>query len=149
MSILKEDLVMKKFLIIVMAMAMALVFCSCGGEDSEEPVAYSPSDIQVEAIDDSSNAFYVIYDITTEKEDWSGYPEDQRELDTAINGIKECISSDDWTDKSVVFGYAGKPLLKNMLYSYGDDGSDGNYDTIKFFQYGVYNTSYTLQDELQ
>ena len=139
---------MKRFLITVMVIAMAIVFCSCGSEEPEAE-AYSPSDIQVEKIDDTSNAFSVIYDITVEKEDWSGYPEDQRELMTAVNGIKECMSRDEWTDTSVVYGYAQEPKISNVLYSYGDDGSDGDYDSIKFYQLGIYNTTYILQDELQ
>lgn len=136
---------MKKLLIFIMAFTMALVFASCGSE--EEPEAYSPSDIQVETLEDGSNVYSIIYDITNEKDDWSGYPEDQRELQTAINGVKECMARDDWNDTSVIHAYAQEPVLSNQLYSYGYDGMDGNYESIKFFQYGVYNTSYTLQGE--
>lgn len=131
---------MKK-LILIMCLALAFAFCACGSEE-EEPVAYSPSDIQVEDAD-GVNVYSVIYNITTEKEDWSGYPEDQRELDTAVNGIKECMDRDDWSDGSIVYGYAQEPLLKNMLYSYDST------DVIKFYQYGIYNTDFLVGDELK
>ena len=128
---------MRKLLVILLAMSLAIAFCSCG---SEEPEAYSPSDIQVEDAD-GVNVYSVLYDTSTEKEDWTGYPEDQRELQTAIDGIKACMERDDWKDGSIVYGYAQEPLLKNMLYAY----EDGN---IAFYQLGIYNTDFMVTDEL-
>lgn len=133
---------MKKALIIIMVCLAVFAFCSCGSSE-EEPKAYTPTDIQTETLDDGSTVFSVIYDCTVEKDSWSGYPEDSRELETAINGIKECMNSDEWTDTSVVYGYAEEPLLKNALYSY-EAGNPG----IDFYQIGIYNTTYTLQGEL-
>ena len=138
---------MKKLIAFALSLFLMAAFCSCGEEPEQS--GYMPTDIQVEKIDGSSNSFALIYDITTDKEDWSVYPEDARELQTAIDGIKECLSRDDWTETSVVYGYAGEPKLKNLLYSYGSDGSDGDYTSIKVYQYGIYNTTFTVTDELQ
>ena len=136
---------MNKYLGFLCVLALLFAFCSCGG--SEEPSAYSPSDITVEAIDDSSNVYHVIYDIdASDTEVWSGHFTDPIALQTAVDGIKECITRDDWTDTSVVYG---EDTSGTNMYSYGDDGMDGNYDQIKFFQVGIYDKSYNLQGELQ
>lgn len=138
---------MKKIIFILMAAFIITTICACG-DSEDKPAAYSPTDIKVEKADDG-NIYSLIYDIDIDNKDqWSGYPEHENELDTAVNGIKKCIQRDDWTNNSVIYGYAKKPLLKNMLYSYGNDGSDGNYDSIKFFQLGIYNTTYQLDSEL-
>ena len=140
---------MRKILVLMLALSIALAFCSCGSESSDEPTAYTPTDIQVEDAD-GVNVYSVIYDIPTDdndawKEQWSGYGSSDVCCQTAINGIKECKARDDWKDGSIVFGYAGEPLLKNMLYSYG---KDGNFAEIGFYQLGIYNSAYALQDEL-
>lgn len=148
---------MKKILMIIMVMAMSFAFVACGSEEATEeaPTAYTFTDIQVEAIDgEDANVYKVIYDIDTSdsdawKEAWSGYDSEEVCVNTAIEGIKACKDRDDWTDTSVVYGYAGEPLLKNMLYSYGFNGVDGDYDSIKLFQLGIYNESYVLQGELE
>lgn len=148
---------MKRLLVVVMVIAMSVAFAACGSGEAEEPEAPSsltPTDIQVEAIEgEDANVYSVIYDIDTEdtdawKEQWSGYDSEEVCVNTAVDGIKACKERDDWTDTSVVYGYAGEPLAKNMLYSYGDDGSDGNYTSIKLFQLGIYNDTYDLQGEL-
>lgn len=141
---------MKKILIIVMSFAMMLAFCACGSEEPEEPTAYSPTDIQAEEIEDGTMVYSVIYEMETEdsdawKEQWSGYDTNENEVQTAIDGVKECMQRDDWTDGSVVYGYANEALLKNMLYSYGQDYV---YDEIALYQLGIYNDSYVLQGEL-
>ena len=46
---------------------------------------------------------------------------------------------DDWSDDSIVYGYAKEPLAKNMLYSYGQDG---DYTGIAMYQIGIYNDTY-------
>ena len=143
---------MKKILMFVMVVAMGLFFCSCGGSDQsdqEEVTSYSPSDIQVETLDDGTNVYSVIYDIDTSdsdawKEAWPGYDSKEICVNTAVDGIKACMDRDDWTDGSVVYGYAQEAVLKNMLYSYG---VDGNLTDINLFQLGIYNDTYTLQGE--
>lgn len=136
---------MKKYLIIVMALTLVFAFCSCGSDAPEEPSALSPSDIQVEDAD-GVNVYSVIYDIdNSDSEVWSGYDTNEAEVQTAIGGIKECKSRDDWSDDSIVYGYAKEPLAKNMLYSYGQDG---DYSGIALYQIGIYNDTYTLQGEL-
>ena len=136
---------MKKYLIIVMAITLVFAFCSCGSDAPEEPSALSPTDIQVENAD-GVNVYSVVYDIdNTDTEVWSGYDTNEAEVQTAIDGIKECMSRDDWSDDSIVYGYAKEPLAKNMLYSYGQDG---DYSGIALYQIGIYNDTYTLQGEL-
>lgn len=139
---------MKKFLIVVMVLAASFAFCSCGSSEPEQPTAYEPTAIEVENAD-GVNVYHVIYDIdNTDTEAWSGYDTDEINVNTAVNGIKECMQRDDWTDDSVVYGYAKEALLKNMMYQYGYNGIDGDYDSIKLYQVGVYNDDYTLQGEL-
>ena len=136
---------MKKYLIIVMAFALVFAFCSCGSDATEEPSALTPSDIQAEDAD-GVTVYSVIYDIdNTDTEAWSGYDTNEAEVQTAINGIKECMTKDDWSDDSIVYGYAKEPLAKNMLYSYGQDG---DYSGIAMYQIGIYNDTYNLQREL-
>ena len=136
---------MKKYLIIVMALTLVFAFCSCESDAPEEPSALSPSDIQVEDAD-GVNVYSVIYDIdNSDSEVWSGYDTNEAEVQTAIDGIKECKNRDDWSDDSIVYGYAKEPLAKNMLYSYGQDG---DYSGIALYQIGIYNDTYTLQGEL-
>lgn len=136
---------MKKYLIIVMALTLVFAFCSCGTDAPEEPSALSPSDIQVEDAD-GVNVYSVIYDIdNSDSEVWSGYDTNEAEVQTAIDGIKECMSREDWSEGSIVYGYAKEPLAKNMLYSYGQDG---DYSGIALYQIGIYNDTYTLQGEL-
>ena len=148
---------MKKLFVVVMVVAMGFAFVACGSGEAEEPEAptsYTPTDIQVEAIEgEDANVYSVIYDIDTEdtdawKEQWSGYDSEEVCINTAIEGIRACMDRDDWTDTSVVYGYAGEPLLKNMLYSYGFNGVDGDYTSIKLFQLGIFNDTYDLQGEL-
>ena len=112
-------------------------------------ISYSPSDIQVETLDDGTNVYSVIYDIDTSdsdtwKEAWPGYDSEEICVNTSVDGIKACMDRDDWTDGSVVYGYAQEAVLKNMLYSYG---VDGNLTDINLFQLGIYNDTYTLQGE--
>lgn len=136
---------MKKYLIIVMALTLVFAFCSCGSDAPEEPSALSPTDIQVENAD-GVNVYSVVYDIdNTDTEVWSGYDTNEAEVQTAIDGIKECMSREDWSEGSIVYGYAKEPLAKNMLYSYGQDG---DYSGIALYQIGIYNDTYTLQGEL-
>ena len=136
---------MKKYLIIVMAITLVFAFCSCGSDAPEEPSALSPTDIQVENAD-GVNVYSVVYDIdNTDTEVWSGYDTNEAEVQTAIDGIKECKSRDDWSADSIVYGYAKEPLAKNMLFSYGQDG---DYSGIALYQIGIYNDTYTLQGEL-
>lgn len=138
---------MKKITILVVILLIAISVCACG--DEEQPTAYSPTDIKVEKID-GGNVYSLIYDVdVSDDSQWSGYPEHENELQTAIDGIKECMKRDDWKDGSVIYGYGKEALLKNMMYSYGYDGSDGNDTSIKFFQLGIYNTTYQLTDELE
>ena len=134
---------MKKLVLITLSLIFVFAFCSCGGDP--EPTSYSPSDIQVEKVDGDC-VYSVIYsDIDNSTTDqWSGYDTKEIEVQTAIEGIKACMQRDDWTDNSIVFGYAGEAKLKNALYSYGTSG----YDVIDLYQIGVYNDSYTLQGEL-
>lgn len=140
---------MKKFLIVVMVLAASFAFCSCGSSEPEQPTAYEPTAIEVENAD-GVNVYSVIYDIdNTDTEAWSGYDTDEINVNTAVNGIKECMQRDDWTDDSVVYGYAKEAALKNMLYQYGYNGIDGDYDSIKLYQVGAYNDDYTLQGELE
>jgi hypothetical protein len=139
---------MKKFLIIIIVLTASFVFCSCGSSEPEQPTAYEPTAIEVENAD-GVNVYSVIYDIdNTDTEAWSGYDTDEINVNTAVNGIKECMQRDDWTDDSVVYGYAKEALLKNMMYQYGYNGIDGDYDSIKLYQVGVYNDDYVLQGEL-
>lgn len=139
---------MKKFLIIVMVLTASFAFCSCGSSEPEQPTAYEPTAIEVENAD-GVNVYSVIYDIdNTDTEAWSGYDTDEINVNTAVNGIKECMQRDDWTDDSVVYGYAKEALLKNMMYQYGYNGIDGDYDSIKLYQVGAYNDDYVLQGEL-
>lgn len=137
---------MKRILIIVMTICAALAFCSCGsGEESTEPTTYSPTDIQVEATEDG-NIYSVIYDIENDdKEQWHGYDSYENEVQTAINGIKECMAREDWTDNSCVRGYAGDTELSHTIYTYG---TEYDYTKIDLYQVGVYNESYILQGEL-
>ena len=139
---------MKKFLIIIMVLTASFAFCSCGSSEPEQPTAYEPTAIEVENAD-GVNVYHVLYDIdNTDTEVWSGYDTDEITVNTAVNGIKECMQRDDWTDDSVVYGYAKEALLKNMMYQYGFNGIDGDYESIKLYQVGVYNDDYTLQGEL-
>ena len=136
---------MRKILIIVMVLSMTFAFCSCGSDEAAEPTTYSPTDIQVEATDDG-NIYSVIYDIENDDtEQWSGYDTNENEVQTAIDGIRECMSRDDWTDGSCVRGYAGSTELKHTIYTYGVEGYDG----IDLYQIGIYNDTYTLQGELE
>ena len=137
---------MKKFLIVIMVIAMISVFCGCGSDESEEPAAYSPTDIQVEAIDgEDANVYHVIYDIDgSNTDEWSGYW-DSRESETALNGIKECMARDDWTDTSVVYG---EDTNSTALYSYGFNGIDGDYKSVKFFEGGIYHKDYSVEGML-
>lgn len=145
-----KTLHVKKVIVGALIVIMMIAFCSCGSDSEEqEPTGYDPVDIQVEAVDDDSNAYLLIYDVSVEDTDqWNGYPEHERELQTALNGIKQCISRDDWTPTSVIHAYGGEAKLSNQMYSYGDDGLDGNLNSVKFFQYGIYTTTYQLTDEL-
>lgn len=138
---------MKKLIAIISVLVIVFALCSCG--DSEDTsAAYSPTKIKVEKLDDG-NVYSLIYDVdVSDDKQWSGYPEDDRELNTAIDGIKECMKRDDWNDNSVVYGYGKKALLKNVMFSYGYDGTDGDDSSIKFFQLGIYNTTFQLTDEL-
>lgn len=134
---------MKRFLIVVMAIAFAFALCACGS--AEEPSALQPTDIQVEDAY-GVNVYSVIYDVDNSDTDaWSGYDTDEACVQAAVDGIKQCMSRDDWSDDAIVYGYAGEPLLKNMLYSYGQDG---DYSGIALYQVGVYNDTYVLQGEL-
>ena len=129
---------------------MGTIFAACGSDESaEEPTSYTPSDIQMEALDDGTNVYSVIYDIDPADTDawrdaWSGYDSEDICVNTAIEGIKACMDRDDWVDGSSVIGYAGEALLKYEMYSYGVEGTDG----IDLYQLGVYNDTYTLQGEL-
>lgn len=139
---------MKKFLIIIMVLTASFAFCSCGSSEPEQPTAYEPTAIEVENAD-GVNVYHVIYDIdNTDTEAWSGYDTDEINVNTAVNGIKECMQRDDWADDSVVYGYAKEAVLKNMMYQYGYNGIDGDYDSIKLYQVGIYNDDYVLQGEL-
>lgn len=136
---------MKKYLIIIMVISMTFLFGACGSEEADAPASYSPSDIQVEDAD-GVNVYSVIYDVDiSNTEAWSGYDSDDVVKQTAINGIKACMDRDDWSDDSIVYGYANEALLKNMMYSYGQDG---DYTGIGLYQIGIYNDTYTLQGEL-
>lgn len=139
---------MKKIFLVVSIFIIITALCACS-DSEDKPKAYSPTNIKVEKAD-GGNVYSLIYDIDIDdKDQWSGYPEHENELQTAIDGIKKCMQRDDWTKDSVVYGYAKKALLKNTLYSYGYDGTDGNNSAIKFFQIGIYNTTYQLTDELE
>lgn len=139
---------MKKLLIFIMVVSMGILFTACGSDESAEaPTAYTPTDIQMEALDDGTNIYSVIYDIDNEDtQAWSGYDSDDLCVNTAIDGIKACMDRDDWVDNSAVIGYAGEALLKNELYSYG---SDYDFTGIQLYQVGIYNDTYTLQGELE
>lgn len=140
---------MKKFLIIIMVLTASLCLCSCGSSEPEQPTAYEPTAIEVENAD-GVNVYHVLYDIdNTDTEAWSGYDTDEINVNTAVNGVKECMQRDDWTDDSVVYGYANEALLKNMMYQYGYNGIDGDYDSIKLYQVGIYNDDLVLTDELE
>ena len=137
---------MKKCLMFIMVFAMGIFFTACGSEEVDAPAAYSPSDIQVEDAD-GVNVYSVIYDVDiSDTEAWSGYDSDDVVKQTAIDGIKDCMDRDDWSDDSIVYGYANEALLKNMMYSYG---RDGDYTGIELYQIGIYNDTYTLQGELE
>ena len=139
---------MKKLLIFIMVAFMGILFTACGSDEAADaPTAYTPTDIQVESLDDGTNIYSVIYDV--DKDDttaWSGYDTDELCVNTAIDGIKACMERDDWVDNSAVIGYAGEALLKNELYSYG---SDYDFTGIQLYQVGIYNDTYTLQGELE
>ena len=141
---------MKKWLIFIMVICMGMIFTACGSEESAEaPTSYTPTDIQVEALDDGTNIYSVIYDIDPSDSDawreaWSGYDSDELCVNTAVEGIKACMDRDDWVDNSVVNGYAREALLKYELYSFGTENTLG----IDLFQLGIYNDTYTLQGEL-
>lgn len=137
---------MKKIILLLVPIMAIFMFCGCGGSAEDEPTAYSPSDIQVEAIEgEDSNVYTLVYDIDgANTDEWSGFW-DARESETAISGIKECINRDDWTATSVVYG---KDTAGTYLYSYGFDGTDGNYDSVKFFEAGVFHKSYELDGML-
>lgn len=143
---------MKKFLMIVMVVTMSIFFCSCGGSDQpdqEEVTSYSPSDIQVETLDDGTNVYSVIYDIDTSdsdawKEAWPGYDSKEICVNTAVDGIKACMDREDWKDGSAVIGYAGEAEPKYELYTYG---TDYDFSCIQLYQLGIYNDTYTLQGE--
>ncbi len=136
---------MKKCLMFIMVFAMGIFFAACGSEEADAPTAYPPSDIQVEEAD-GVNVYSVIYDVDiSDTEAWSGYDSDDVVKQTAIEGIKACMDRDDWSDDSIVYGYANEALLKNMMYSYGQDG---DYTGIELYQIGIYNDTYTLQGEL-
>ena len=143
---------MKKLLIFIMVISMGMIFTACGSDESAEaPTSYTPSDIQVEALDDGTNIYSVIYDIDTSdsdawKEAWSGYDSDELCVNTAIDGIKACMDRDDWVDNSAVIGYAGEAELKYELYSYG---TDYDFTYIQLYQLGIGNDTYTLQGELE
>lgn len=137
---------MKKYLIIIMVLSMTFLFGACGSEEADAPASYSPSDIQVEDAD-GVNVYSVIYDVDiSDTEAWSGYDSDDVVKQTAIDGIKACMDRDDWSDDAIVYGYANEALLKNMMYSYGQDG---DYSGIGLYQVGIYNDTYTLQGELE
>ena len=58
---------MKKLLIFIMVVSMGILFTACGSDESAEaPTAYTPTDIQMEALDDGTNIYSVIYDIDNE-----------------------------------------------------------------------------------
>ncbi len=135
---------MKK-LILLLIPIMMLAFAACGGSESaDESGALAPADIQVEDAD-GVNVYSVLYDIdNTDTDAWSGYDTNQTEVQVAVDGIKACMDRDDWKDGSIVYGYAQEPLLKNMMYSYGQDG---DYSGIALYQVGIYNDTYTLQGE--
>lgn len=136
---------MKKYLIIIMAVLMTFAFCSCGSEEPEQ-TSLSPTEIQADELDDGSVVYTVVYDIDAEDtEQWSGHFTHEDVLQTAVDGIKACKSRDDWTDTSVVYG---KDKNGITMYSYGDDGMDGNYTQIRFFQVGIFDRAYDLQGEL-
>lgn len=141
---------MRKLLIFIMVITMGIAFTACGSDESAEaPTSYSPADIQVEALDDGTNIYSVIYDIDPSdtdawREAWSGYDSDDLCVNTAVDGIKTCMDREDWIDGSVVNGYAGEALLKYELYSYGVENTDG----IDLYQLGIYNDTYTLQGEI-
>ena len=139
---------MKKFLIIIMVLAASLCLCSCGSSEPEQPTAYEPTAIEVENAD-GVNVYHVIYDINnTDTDVWSAYSYDEIVTETAVNGIKACMDRDDWTDDSIVYGYANEALLKNMMYQYGYNGIVGDWDSIKLYQVGIYNDDLVLTDEL-
>ena len=139
---------MKKLLIFIMVVSMGILFTACGSDESADaPTAYTPTDIQVESLDDGTNIYSVIYDVDNEDTTaWSAYDTDELCVNTAIDGIKACMDRDDWVDNSAVIGYAGEALLKNELYSYG---SDYDFTGIQLYQVGIYNDTYTLQGELE
>ena len=140
---------MKKFLIIIMVLAASLCLCSCGSSEPEKPTAYEPTAIEVENAD-GVNVYHVLYDIdNTDTEAWSAYSYDEMVSNTAVNGVKECMQRDDLTDDSIVYGYANEALLKNMMYQYGYNGIDGDWNTIKLYQVGIYNDDLVLTDELE
>lgn len=142
---------MRKLLIFIMVISMGILFTACGSDEpaAEQTTSITPSDIQVEALDDGTNIYSVIYDIDTSdtdawKEAWSGYDSEEVCVNTAVDGIKACMDRDDWVDNSVVIGYAGEALLKYELYSFGAENNLG----IDLYQLGIYNDTYTLQGEL-
>lgn len=141
---------MRKSLIFIMLLALCFAFSSCGSsETADEPTALSYTDIQVEDAD-GVNVYSVIYDIdNTDTEAWSGYDTDEMVAATCVDGVKACLARDDWKDGSIVYGYANEPLLKNILYQYGFNGIDGDYETIRLYQVGIYNDDFVLTDELE
>ena len=136
---------MKKYLIFIMGIFMMFALCSCGSDEPEQ-TALTYTDIQAEELDDGGVVYTVVYDIDAEDtEQWSGHFTDEATLQAAVDGINACISRDDWTDNSVVYGKDSNGLT---MYSYGNDGMDGNYDQIRFFQVGIFDRAYDLQGEL-
>lgn len=138
---------MRKLLIFIMVITMGIAFTACGSDESAKaPTSYTPTDIQVEALDDGTNIYSVVYDIdNTDTEVWSGYDTDELCVNTAIEGIKACMERDDWVDNSAVIGYAGEAVLKNEMYSYG---TDYDFSYIQLYQVGIGNDTYTIQGEL-
>jgi len=143
---------MRKLLIFIMVISMGMIFTACGSDESAEaPMSYTPADIQVEALDDGTNIYSVIYDIDPSDTDawrdtWSGYDSDELCVNTAVDGIKACMDRDDWVENSAVIGYAGEALLKNEMYSYG---TDYDFSYIQLYQLGIANDTYTLQGEFE
>jgi len=137
---------MRKILIIIMGIVMTFAMCSCGSDEPEQ-TALTYNDIQAEQLDDGGVVYTVVYGIDAEDtEQWSGHFTNAEVLQTAVDGIKACMNRDDWTDNSVVYGKDSNGVT---MYSYGDDGMDGNYTQIRFYQVGIFDRAYDLQDELK
>ena len=142
---------MFKKIVVTILVCLTIPFCLAAcGSDAPKPTSYSPSDIQVEAIEDGTNLYSVIYDIDTSdtdawREAWSGNDTDEVCVNTAVDGIKACMERDDWIDGSAVIGYAGEKLLRYKLYSYA---TEYDFTTIQLYQLGIANDTYKLQGEL-